>query len=101
MNAVTPAASSNTSSGSAARTAGTERRVRRGEPGDRHAVRRARHVVEADFGTELDGRGVAAVLTADTELDVGPRRAPFGNRDRHQLADPVDIDLFERTHPQE
>ena len=52
-----------------------QRRLRRREPRDRHAVRRAAHVVEADLVEEVDRRRVAAVLAADAELEVGPRLA--------------------------
>ena len=41
------------------------------------------------------------MLAADAELDVGTRRAPFGHRHRHQLPDPVDVDLLERAHRQQ
>ena len=37
---------------------------------DRNAERRAGNVVQADIVAELDGRKVAAVLAADTKLDV-------------------------------
>ncbi len=69
-------------SGRRAGTAGAERGVRGGEAGDRHAVRRARHVVEADLVTERDRRRIATVLAADPELDArdarrGPSRQPM------------------------
>ena len=53
----------------------TERRLRRGQPRDRHAEGRARDVVEPDLLAERDRRRVAAMLAADAELDVGLRRA--------------------------
>src|SRR5499427_881179 len=40
------------------------------ELGDRHAERRARHVVEPDPVAELDARRIAAVLAADAELEL-------------------------------
>ena len=46
-----------------------------GQPGDRHPERRTRHVVEARVIADLDRFGIAAVLTADTELQVRLRRA--------------------------
>ena len=52
-----------------------QRRLCRGEARDRHAVRRARHVVEADLMTERHRGGIAAVLTADADLDVRSRLA--------------------------
>ena len=48
-----------------------ERRVGRGEPGERHPVRRAGHVVEADLVAEVHRRGIAAVLAADARAS-GP-----------------------------
>src|SRR4051812_3732497 len=38
----------------------------RGKPRERHAVRRARHVVEAELVAERDRLRLAAVLAADT-----------------------------------
>ena len=54
----------------------SERGVRGGQPGDRDAERRARHVVETDLVAERDRIGIAAVLAADAELEIGTRRAP-------------------------
>src|SRR5205823_2504526 len=48
-----------------------ERRLRRRDPGDRHAVRRAAHVVETGELEERDRVRVAAVLAADAQLEVG------------------------------
>ena len=57
-----------------------DRGLRRGEPRDRDAERRAAHVVEPDALEELDARRVAPVLAADAELDSGapsrPARSP-------------------------
>jgi hypothetical protein len=47
-----------------------QRRLGRGQAGDGHAERAAAYVVEADFVAELDGVGVAAVLSADADLQV-------------------------------
>ena len=47
--------------------------LRRGEPRDRHAERRAAHVVQPGAVAELDRLGVAAVLAADADLEVRPR----------------------------
>ena len=41
------------------------------QTGDRHAVGGAGHVVQANLVAELHGGGVAAVLAADTQVDVG------------------------------
>ena len=65
------------------------------EPSDRHPVGRARHVVEADPLAELDRRGIATVLAANAELDVGPCLAAAIHGDRDELPDPVDIDRDE------
>ncbi len=43
------------------------------EPGDRHAERRARDVVQAHLLEEVDGLRVASVLAADPAVQVGPR----------------------------
>src|SRR5579862_1413488 len=47
-----------------------------GEAGDRHAVGRARHVIEADIVAEADRGRVTAMFAANTELEAGPRLAP-------------------------
>src|SRR5256886_7685126 len=47
--------------------------LRGAEPRDRDHERRARHVRHAHLVAELDRRGLAAVLTADADLEVGPR----------------------------
>ena len=52
-------------------------RLRRREARDRHAIGRAAHVVEAHRVEEVNRRGIAAVFTADPELDVLARRRPF------------------------
>ena len=41
------------------------------QAGDRHAVGGAGHVVQANLVAELHGGGIAAVLAADTQVDVG------------------------------
>src|SRR2546426_616381 len=66
-------------------------------PGERNAIGRARDVVEADLVEELYGSGVAAVLTADPELQVGPRRASVVHGVAHEPADPLDVDGLERV----
>src|SRR4051812_31256788 len=47
-----------------------DRRLRRGDPRDRHPERRAGHVVEPRHVEELDRVGVSPVLAADAELEV-------------------------------
>src|SRR5687767_398390 len=46
-----------------------------GNAGDRHAIRRAAHVVEPGHVEEGDRGGIAAVLAADAEPEVGLRLA--------------------------
>ena len=60
----------------ALRLAGPQRRLRRRQPGDRHAVGRGADVIEADALAEGDAGRIAAMLAADAELEVG--RAPPG-----------------------
>src|SRR6185503_13332785 len=49
-----------------------ERGLRRCKPCDRHAVRRARYVIEADAMAEPHRCRIAAVLAADAELQIRP-----------------------------
>src|SRR5260370_11383277 len=73
-----------------------ERGLRRGEPGDRHAVGRAGDVIEPDLVTERHRRRIAAVFAADAHLEVCPRLATALDADLHQFADAVAIDREER-----
>ena len=45
--------------------------LRRGEPGDRHAVRRAGDVIESDRVAECHRGWIAAVFAADADLEIG------------------------------
>ena len=58
-----------------------ERGLRRREPRDRHAERRARHVIELDLMAERDRSRVAAMFAADADLETGrvlrPRSTPM------------------------
>src|SRR6059036_2317618 len=65
----------------------------RGKPRDRHPVRRATDIVEAEGVTEGDGRGIAPMLAADAQLDV---RAPLPAPLDRQLHEPPDALLVER-----
>src|SRR6516225_10543859 len=65
--------------------------LRGGEPRDRNAIRRAGDVVEADLVAERDGRGIAAMLAADADLQAVPRLAPALNPDLDELADTVAV----------
>ena len=59
----------------------------RGKSRDRDAERRAGDVVQADVVAELDGRRIAAVLTADTAVKFGTGLTSKLDRHLHQLAD--------------
>src|SRR2546430_5835105 len=61
--------------------------LRRAEPRDGDHERRARHVGHAHLVTELDRRGLAAVLAADADLEVGPRPPSALDADLDQLTD--------------
>src|SRR5262249_52365932 len=78
-----------------------ERRLGGGEPRDRHAERRARHVIEPDLVTEGDRGGSAAVLAPNAELDVGPHLLPALDCDAHQFAHAVAIERDERIDRQD
>src|ERR1700675_3277778 len=55
--------------------------LRCGKAGDRHAIGRARNVIEPDFVAERDGSGIAAMLAANADLEIGPRLASACNAD--------------------
>src|SRR5205823_449327 len=65
-------------------------------PGDRYAERRARHVVEPEPIAEGNRARLAAVLTADTDLQCRLDAPPALDRDPHQLADAVLVEHLER-----
>src|SRR5882757_9597314 len=73
-----------------------ERRLRRSQPRDRHAIGRARDVIEPDLVTERDGSRIAAVLAANPDLEIGTRLAAARNADLDEFADAVAIDRDER-----
>src|SRR3546814_20603218 len=74
-----------------------QRRLRRREPRDRHAVRRRADVIEPQPLAKPDRGRVAAMLAADAELDTGPGLAPARRRELDQFADAPDIDADERV----
>src|SRR6478672_3768085 len=78
-----------------------ERGLRRGKPGDRHAERRARYIVETDLVAERDRRRIAAVLAADANLEVFAHPAAALDADPHQRADAIAIDRHERIARQD
>ena len=69
-----------------------ERRLGSGESGDRHPERRARHIVEPDIVAERDRRRVAAMLTADADLQLFLHPAAALNADANQLANTLLVD---------
>ena len=74
-----------------------DRGLRGRHPGDRHAVRRAAHVVEPGELEEADRVGVAAVLAADAELEVRLGLAAGPGRQPHEPADAGPVDRLERA----
>src|SRR5881296_3355981 len=74
-----------------------ERRLRRGETGDGHAERRAGHVVHAHMVTELHRRGLAAVLSTNADLQVGPGSPAEPDRQLDELADALLVEHLERV----
>src|SRR5919106_5490740 len=74
-----------------------EGRLRRGQPGKGHPVRRAGHVGEPELVAEGDRAAVAAVLAADSELDLGIDSAGALDGDPHQVADPASVERLERV----
>src|SRR5450755_1506151 len=56
-----------------------ERGLRRGQPRDRHAVGRARNVIQSDLMAEHNGGGIAAMLAANPDLEARAGLAPARN----------------------
>src|SRR6184192_648983 len=77
--------------------AGRERRLGGRDARDRHAVRRAAHVVEPGQLEELDRLGIAAVLAADAELEVRLGLAAGPRRESDQPAHARAVDRLERA----
>src|SRR5919106_5416134 len=75
----------------------SQRRLRGSNPGDRHPVRRAADVVEPGQLEERDRLGVAAVLAADAEPDLGLRLAPDPCRQPHEPPHARLVDRLERA----
>src|SRR5258706_9245739 len=69
----------------------------RGQPGDRHRVGRAGDVVEPHPVEEVDRRGIAPVLAADADLEVGLHLPALLHPDLHELAHPTRVDGDERV----
>src|SRR5262245_4321654 len=67
-----------------------------GEARDGHPERRTAHVIEAFAVTKVDRRRLAAVLAANSNLQVGLGLAPALDADADELAEPVLVDGDER-----
>src|SRR5690606_20835894 len=65
------------------------------KPCDRHTERRAGDIVIADDMAPLDGFGVAAMLTADTDFEILTGFASFIDRQLHQPAHAVTVERLE------
>src|SRR5262245_45617164 len=74
---------------------GADRGLRRSQPRDRHAIGRARDIVETDLVAELHRGGIAAMLAADADLQVRPRLAAALHADLHELANTIAIERDE------
>eukprot|EP00754_Rhynchopus_humris_P025711 Rhum_TRINITY_DN14960_c6_g1::Rhum_TRINITY_DN14960_c6_g1_i1::g.130403::m.130403 len=72
-------------------------RLRGGDDGHGHPVRRARHVVQPRLVEELHGRRLPAVLTADADLEVAPRRTALLHGHLHELTDAALVQHLERV----
>ncbi len=70
--------------------------ARRRDPRDRHAERRARHVVEPGDVAELHGAGLTAVLAADPDLELGLGGPAAAHAEFDQRADALGIEDRER-----
>src|SRR5690242_8740043 len=88
-------------SGGRTRTVVAEHRMRSRESGDRHAVRRARHVVETHAVAELHRRRIPPVLAADPQLDAGARGPAPLHPQLDQLADALLVEGLERVGAQQ
>src|SRR5260221_10972300 len=74
-----------------------DRRMRRRQPRDRHAERRAAHVVQSNAVAELNGARVAAVFAADAALEILAGLAAELHGHRNQLADAARVERLERV----
>src|SRR5262249_29500401 len=71
--------------------------LRRGKPRDRHAIGRARYVVEAGLVAEEHRGRIAAVLAADAELQAVAHLAAARGGDVYQFAHALDVERGERV----
>ena len=70
-----------------------DRSLSGGQTGDGHTEGRAGHIVQTGAVAELHGGGIAAVLAADTQMQVGVHAAAQFAGHIHQLADALLISL--------
>src|SRR5437762_178183 len=66
------------------------------ESGHRHSIRRGADVVETGVVEEVNRCGVAAVLAADSDLQLGTRLASALDADAHEIAHALHVDRRER-----
>ena len=66
------------------------------EPCDRNAVGRAAYVIQPDSVTEGHAIGVAAVFTANAQLNIGALSLASFNGDLHEATDTALVDTRER-----
>ena len=74
-----------------------QRRLRRSQPGDRDTERRARYVVLADQVAPFDRIRIAAMFSAQPNLEIGSSSAAGFHTDLHDLPDPIPVDRLERV----
>src|SRR6185295_8113671 len=74
-----------------------EGRLGRGEAGNGDPERRARYVVHSGVMAELHGARLAAVLSADADLQILPRAAAEPHRQLDQLADAFLVEDLKRV----
>ena len=73
-----------------------DRCLRRCKPGNRHPERRAAHIVEPLLEAEFDGSRIAALLAADSDLQVAAGRTALLDRRLDELTDTGLINRLER-----
>src|SRR5258708_4881964 len=73
----------------------SERSLPRRKPRDRHAIGRARDIVEPDLVAERHRRRIAAMFAADPNLEAGARLAPARNADLHEFTNALAIERNE------
>src|SRR5258708_39960679 len=72
-----------------------ELRLSGSQPGHGYPVGRAGNVVQTTGAEEADGVGVAAVLAADTDLELGVRSSSLVRSQPDELADTLLVDRLE------